>query len=179
MKSKVKSMLIIFFTFTKNSSWQAKQSIPHTTMTLYGDCVKMCKEFVPKFGDKRTGCCITKMQLPFSLGNFCLKTAWLSTLSVFPIWDKTDRLAFDTTEAIEAESQAVLNTLTEHIFQKAFKKMTEGLGTVHGLFVVRIPVVLLSLIYPNDYIWNGILQGILYSLLSVKPNSLLYGLLDY
>jgi transposase len=29
---------------------------------------------------------------------------------------------FDTTEVIEAESQAVLNTLTEHVFQDAFKK---------------------------------------------------------
>jgi hypothetical protein len=29
---------------------------------------------------------------------------------------------FDTTEVIEAESQAVLNTLTEHDFQDAFKK---------------------------------------------------------
>jgi hypothetical protein len=29
---------------------------------------------------------------------------------------------FNTTEVIEAESQAVLNTLTEHDFQDAFKK---------------------------------------------------------
>jgi hypothetical protein len=29
---------------------------------------------------------------------------------------------FDTIEAIEAESQAMLNTLTEHHFQDAFKK---------------------------------------------------------
>jgi hypothetical protein len=29
---------------------------------------------------------------------------------------------FDTTEVIEAESQAVLNTLTEHDFQDAFNK---------------------------------------------------------
>jgi hypothetical protein len=29
---------------------------------------------------------------------------------------------FDTNEVIEAESQAVLNTLTEHDFQDAFKK---------------------------------------------------------
>jgi hypothetical protein len=29
---------------------------------------------------------------------------------------------FDTTEVIDAESQAVLNTLTEHDFQDAFKK---------------------------------------------------------
>jgi hypothetical protein len=27
--------------FTKNSSWQAKQSIPHTTVTLYGNYVKI------------------------------------------------------------------------------------------------------------------------------------------
>jgi hypothetical protein len=29
---------------------------------------------------------------------------------------------FDTIEVIEAELQAVLNTLTEHVFQDAFKK---------------------------------------------------------
>jgi hypothetical protein len=29
---------------------------------------------------------------------------------------------FDTIEVIEAETQAVLDTLTEHDFQKAFKK---------------------------------------------------------
>jgi hypothetical protein len=29
---------------------------------------------------------------------------------------------FDTVEVIEAKSQAVLNTLTEHNFQDAFKK---------------------------------------------------------
>jgi hypothetical protein len=37
---------------------------------------------------------------------------------------------FDTTELIEAEWQAVLNTLTEHDFQYAFKKR-QALGTVH------------------------------------------------
>jgi hypothetical protein len=37
---------------------------------------------------------------------------------------------FDTIEAIEAESQAVLNTFTEHDFQDAFK--AEALGTVHS-----------------------------------------------
>jgi hypothetical protein len=47
VKSKAKSMLIIFLDIKrhclqKNSSWQAKQSIPHTTVTFYGDCVKMC-----------------------------------------------------------------------------------------------------------------------------------------
>jgi hypothetical protein len=38
---------------------------------------------------------------------------------------------FDTVEVIEAESQAVLNTLTEHDFQDTFKKLAEALGTVH------------------------------------------------
>jgi hypothetical protein len=37
---------------------------------------------------------------------------------------------FDTTEVMNAELQVVLNTLTEHDFQDAFKK-AEVLGTVH------------------------------------------------
>jgi hypothetical protein len=35
---------------------------------------------------------------------------------------------FDTIEMIEAESQAVLNTLTEHDFQDAFKKKSRSTG---------------------------------------------------
>jgi hypothetical protein len=35
---------------------------------------------------------------------------------------------FDATEAIEAESQAVLNTLTEHDFQDAFRKKQKRWG---------------------------------------------------
>jgi hypothetical protein len=33
---------------------------------------------------------------------------------------------FDTNEVIEEESQAVLNTLTEHKFQDAFRKMAKS-----------------------------------------------------
>jgi hypothetical protein len=36
---------------------------------------------------------------------------------VFQIEDKTERPSFETSEVIEAESQAVLNTLTEHDFR--------------------------------------------------------------
>jgi predicted helicase len=36
-----------------------------------------------------------------------------------------------TIEVIETETQAVLNTLTEHDFQNALKKMAEALGTAH------------------------------------------------
>jgi hypothetical protein len=45
--------------FTKNLSWQDKQSIPHTAVTFFSDCMKMCKEFAPNFGNKRIGRCIT------------------------------------------------------------------------------------------------------------------------
>jgi predicted helicase len=45
---------------------------------------------------------------------------------------------FDTIEAIEVESQAVLNTLPEHEFQDEFKKITEVLGTVHTLVRVMV-----------------------------------------
>jgi predicted helicase len=40
---------------------------------------------------------------------------------------------FDTSEVTKAESQVVLNILTEHNFHDAFKKTVEVLGTVHTL----------------------------------------------
>jgi hypothetical protein len=73
----------------KDSSWQAKEYIPHTTATFYGDCVKVCKDFAPNFGDKRTGCCITtthRLTLAFS------PPALLFSLSM--IEDKTERQSF-------------------------------------------------------------------------------------
>jgi hypothetical protein len=100
-------MLIIFFTsgglFTKNSSWQAKQSIPHTTVTIYGDSVKMCEDFAPNFGDKRTACCITTthhLKLPFSPGIFFGQNNMTVVphppyfLLVSPIEDKTEMSPF-------------------------------------------------------------------------------------
>jgi hypothetical protein len=62
--------------FTKISFWQAKQSSLLTTVTFYGDCVEMCEDFTPKFGEKRTGCCITTthcLTLLFSPANFSPK----------------------------------------------------------------------------------------------------------
>jgi hypothetical protein len=45
VKSKVKSILLIFFDikgiFTNNSSRKAKQSIPRSTVIFYGDCVNI------------------------------------------------------------------------------------------------------------------------------------------
>jgi hypothetical protein len=80
VKSKVKSRLIIFFDIKvivhKNSSWQAKQPIPHITVTFYRDCVKMCEDYAANFGDRRTGYYITTtylLTLHFPRGNFLLK----------------------------------------------------------------------------------------------------------
>jgi hypothetical protein len=76
MKSKVKSVLIIFFDIkgvVQKEFVLAGQSIQHTNVTFYGNCVKMCEDFAPNFGNKRTGCCITtthRLTLPFSPGNF-------------------------------------------------------------------------------------------------------------
>jgi hypothetical protein len=52
-------MLITSLWHQENSSWQAKQSIPHTAVTFYGDCVEMWEESTTNFGDKGTRCCIT------------------------------------------------------------------------------------------------------------------------
>jgi hypothetical protein len=75
--------------FTKNSSWQAKDN----TMTFYGECMKICEDFAPKFGDKGTGYCITakrRFTLPFSPQNFLTRNNVTVVLhsphfSVFPI----------------------------------------------------------------------------------------------
>jgi hypothetical protein len=65
--------------FTKNSSRQAKQSVLHTTVTFYGNCMKMRKGSAPNSGDN---CCITTMHrltLPCSPRNCWTKTTWLSS----------------------------------------------------------------------------------------------------
>jgi hypothetical protein len=68
-------MLVIFF-HIKNSSWKANQSVQHTAVTVYGDCLKMCEDFAPNFSDKKTGCFITTthpLTLPFSTWKFMTK----------------------------------------------------------------------------------------------------------
>jgi hypothetical protein len=45
VKSKVRSIVHQFI-------WQAKQSIPHTAVMYYSDCMKLCEDLTPKFGDK-------------------------------------------------------------------------------------------------------------------------------
>jgi hypothetical protein len=92
----------------------------------------MCKAFAPNFGDKRTGCCITKtyrLTLPFSPifsifdqqhGCRPHSPTHFSLFSLLKI--NLRGLHFDTIEVIEAESQAVLNIITEHDFKEAVTK---------------------------------------------------------
>jgi hypothetical protein len=68
-----KVMLIVFFDIKKSFPWQAIQSILHTTVTFYGSYMKICEDFAPNVGNKRTGYCIMTMHhlsLPFPPGNF-------------------------------------------------------------------------------------------------------------
>jgi hypothetical protein len=85
-------MLFIFF------DKQAKQLIPHTTVTFYGDYVKMCEDVAPNFGDKRIGCC-TVSHFLFYQEIFDQKQHGCSLpptlfFSVSPIEDKTERSPF-------------------------------------------------------------------------------------
>jgi hypothetical protein len=109
-------MLFIFFgikgLFTKNSAFQAKQSILHTNVTFYGGCIKMCEDFTQHLGDKRTGYCITTthhLTLPFSPKNF-LRKATLQSSASHPTFlfhglkIKLKVRHFDTIEVIEGES---------------------------------------------------------------------------
>jgi hypothetical protein len=97
---------------------------------FYSDEVKMYEHFAMNFDHKRTGCCTTTghhLTLTFSSGNFFTKNNITVILThptfLFPqLMIGLKCRHFDTTEVIEAESQEVLNTLTEHDFQDAFKK---------------------------------------------------------
>jgi hypothetical protein len=74
-----------------------------------------------------------RLPLPFLPGNFWKKKNNITLVhhptyfSLFPrLKIKLKGYHFDTIEAMESESEAVLNTLTEHDFQDAFKKWQIG-----------------------------------------------------
>jgi hypothetical protein len=91
---------------------------------IYLDCMKMCEDFAPDVVSKRTGCCLTtkhRLTLPFAP-----KATWLSFPThpsfLFPrLKIKLKGRHFYTIAVIVTESQALLNTLTEHDFQDEFK----------------------------------------------------------
>jgi hypothetical protein len=64
-KSKAKRMFIISFYMKeivhKEFVLAGEQSIPHTTVTFYGDCDKMYNDFTLSCGNERTCWCIMTM----------------------------------------------------------------------------------------------------------------------
>jgi hypothetical protein len=54
--------------FTKTSSWQTKWSIPHTTVMFCGECIEICEDIAPNFGDKKLYA--VSQQRTVSPGNF-------------------------------------------------------------------------------------------------------------
>jgi hypothetical protein len=155
--SKVKSSssfsLISMGLFTNNSSWQAKQLIPHTTVTFYGECVKMCEDLAQNLGNKGSGCCNTtthRLSLPFPPKIFFLANKIMTVVPhpayspdlapwefyLFPqLKIKLKAHNFETTEVTEAESQ---NIPTEHDFQDAFKNgRSDGNGHMRGRGLLR------------------------------------------
>jgi hypothetical protein len=98
-------------------------------VTLYGHCVKLCEDFDHKFGDEKLAVASqqrTVSHFLFRKGIFYRKQhgcrphpPYFSLFFRFKI--KLKDRHFDTTMVIEAESQAVLNALTEHDFQDEIK----------------------------------------------------------
>jgi hypothetical protein len=132
VKSKVKSMLIIFFDI-KGIVHKIRPGRPNsslTSVTFYGDCVKICKEFPPNFGEEKNwlfchdnaashACFFTR---EFFTKNSVTLGHNPPQFSLFPsLKIKLKCLHFDAVEVIEAESPAVLNTLTQHDFQDAIQ----------------------------------------------------------
>jgi hypothetical protein len=97
--------------FTKNLSWQAKQSILHTIVTFYGDCVKLCEDFTPNLATKELA--VASQQCTISHFLFHLEFLTKNNMSVIlhqPHFSLFPRLKIklkdrhsDITEVTEAE----------------------------------------------------------------------------
>jgi hypothetical protein len=122
-------MLIIFLEI---------KEIFHNEFFLAGRTVnsaRMCEDFVPNFGDKNNWL-LHHDNAPFQ-DSFSTRKIFTKNnitvvphpfyFSLFPRFNiKLKDLHFDTAEVIEAKSQSVLNTLTEHDFQDAFTEWQKG-----------------------------------------------------
>jgi hypothetical protein len=60
VKSKIKTMFFIFFDIKEIVHQEfvlAGQTVPHTVVTFYGNCMNMCEDFAQNFGNKQTRTC--------------------------------------------------------------------------------------------------------------------------
>jgi hypothetical protein len=139
--------------FTKNSAWQAKQSVSRIAVTFYGDCIKMFEDFAPNFGDKRAGCCITtvhRLLLPFSPRILWPKTTWLlshtlSTLFLcFPDWQNW-KATILTQLRWSRQNRRRCGTLSQNTTPRTHLKMTSaGKGPCDAREVTTSRVMLAS-----------------------------------
>jgi hypothetical protein len=92
--------------------------------------VKMCEDFALNFGDKELAVTTrqrTVLRFLFHQGIFDRKQQ--DYFSLFPrLKIKLKGHHFDTVEVIEAESQAILNAVTEYDFQDVYKKNDRRAG---------------------------------------------------
>jgi hypothetical protein len=87
---------------TTNSPWEAKKSLPHTTVTFCDDCVNMCEDFAPNFGYKKLAVLSWKLNVLhffFHQGIFDKRRhdsrhPLTLIFNVVPIEDKTERPSF-------------------------------------------------------------------------------------
>jgi hypothetical protein len=121
-------MLIIFLDtrlFTENSSWQAKQSIPHTTITV------SLRENVPRLRPelwRQRNWLLHPDNAPSKTSYFTRKFLTKSKMTVvhhlpyFSLYPPLKIKLKGTTEVNEEGLQAVQNTLTKLDFRMHFKK---------------------------------------------------------
>jgi hypothetical protein len=108
---------------TKHQSQQAKLWIPGSTAKFCGDCLKTCEDVAPNFGENRPGSFIIttpRLTLPSSPSS----PPDLSPCDFFLFPKMKLKLKgrrFDTTGEIQAESQRVIDILTEKNFQELSK----------------------------------------------------------
>jgi hypothetical protein len=132
VKNKVRSMLIIFFDIKATGKKEfvlAGQAVnsAHYCDILRCDCVQMCEDFAPNFGDKRSGCCITSFSREVLTKNNVIVVLHQPHFSLFfRLKIKQKDMFFNTIEEIDTESQEVLNTLTENEFRNESKKKKNG-----------------------------------------------------
>jgi hypothetical protein len=127
VKSKVKSMLIIFFDM---KGIVHKESIlaGQTVNSVYycdidDDCMNLATEELAVHHDNSLFHISSFIRDFFLLKSNMTGISHPPNFSLFPLLKiKLKGRRFDTVEMMEEESQAVLNTPTEHDFQDAFKK---------------------------------------------------------
>jgi hypothetical protein len=117
----------------------AGQTVPHTTVTFYGDCEKMCEDFVPNFGDKKPAVAsrqCTTWHFPLSPGNFFTRNHMTDLphppyFSLFPRLKVKLKASILTQLSWSRQNRRQCSTPSQNSPWRIHLKMAEALGTVH------------------------------------------------